>query len=72
MDEKNIFICDKCKKKIKLTKKLEEDESNSPYKPIGRVIQVGNSETEVRDSIIVIIGTLTIVSIGVLVLSYFN
>jgi len=72
MKEKNIFICDKCKKKIELTKELEGDESNSPYKPIGRVIRVGNSETELRDSIIVIIGTLTIVSMGVLVLSYFN
>jgi len=72
MKEKNIFICDECKKKIELTKKLEENESNSPYKPIGRVIQVGNSETEVRDSIIIIIITLTIVSIGMLVLSYFN
>jgi hypothetical protein len=72
MKEKNIFICNECKKKIELTKKLGEDENNSPYKPIGRVIRVGNPDTEVRDSIIVIIGTLAIVSLTMLVLSYFN
>ena len=44
----------------------------SPYTPIGRVKRIGNPETELQDEIIVIVVTLTILSLVMLVLSYFN
>lgn len=44
----------------------------SPYTPLGTVKRFGNPETELRNEIIVIVVTLTILSLVMLVLSYFN
>ena len=44
----------------------------SPYTPIGKVIKIGNPETELQDDIIVIVATLIIISLVVIVLSCFK